>query len=203
MTTQQPKSDPKSVLEWVEERPEVTEEAWLYRSDAVAKEHQTLRTAVNIAERLKVDKKGAELKAANRKLGAARKKLETFEAESVEKGQATKFVFTGIGAQAVDELEWAHPPTAEQIQRFADYYQKRGEPVQDPGVDLDAHSVALIHASMVEPEMSLADVDALWKSRRIQAKERAGLLRAARAAQGAADEMAQLVDLVAALGQSS
>ncbi len=188
-----------SVLDWVEDRPDVTESAWLYRTPDTANEHDRLKSQLQTAKKMMNEASTSNRTKRKGFVTQAQKALDEFEENLRVEGLAREFVFKGIGADAVDQLEWDHPPTEEQVERAKRFYASRNEPYQDPGVDLDGHSISLMAASLVSPEMNRQEIRALWHSNKISPRERSGLMNAARKAQGYKDDESQLADLVKAL----
>lgn len=88
-----------------------------------------------------------ELEKASDELEDARKAA---EAESVE------FKFQSIGRLAYEQLIDDHPATADQKKRA----EKKSDPV--PPWDLDEFPVALIHACLSEPKLTLDQVRQIW-----------------------------------------
>lgn len=104
---------------------------------------------------------GAEAKAhalpddekAQEAVWAAQEAYDAAKAQAVADDVVVSLRFRSVGRHAYDELVHAHQPTEE---------QKADEP--NLGFDPDRFPQALVAASLVEPKMSLADVEALWES---------------------------------------
>lgn len=187
-------------LEWLEARPDVIESAWLYLDSATDQEHQRLITQLATAKRM-VDNANTKTRAKRASyLKSAEAELAAFEEILISDGLARRFDFTLIGADRVDRLEWEHPPTPAQVARAKAYFEARSEPFQDPGVDIDGHSIALIAESSHTPKLDQEQVRAMWFSNKIGPRERASLTGAARRAQGYRDDSNQLAELVNLLG---
>lgn len=66
-------------------------------------------------------------------------------------GEAIEMHFEAISAKEMDRLRAEHKPTAKQIS-------------EGMSINAETYVPALVHATLKEPDLSLADVKALWAS---------------------------------------
>lgn len=114
------------------------------------------RTAVDVAQiRSNSDPKDAQRKL---DLQAAKDAFEALRMELEETDAVVKVTFRGIGRKTYDDLIQDHPPTLEQLAKA----KKDGH--SDLAFNLDTFPPAIVAASMVEPTLTLEQVQEIWDS---------------------------------------
>lgn len=85
-------------------------------------------------------------------------KLRLAEAKAALREDAVTFTFRGIGRKSYDDLVAEHPPTDEQRQKSVEL---TGDP-RNIGFNTDTFPPVVIFRSMIEPEMTQEEVNALY-----------------------------------------
>lgn len=72
------------------------------------------------------------------------------------------FTFRSVGRARFDKLVAEHPATAEQRKQVKEMTAERGMPFDPPKWNLDTFPPAIVAASAVDPELTLAEAQELW-----------------------------------------
>lgn len=127
---------------------------WVPYDNQLAEEYQTAETDWQAAKSfatVRVDDKEAQGRLAEAEEAMNRAKEALREA-------SFRFVFQAVGRKRYEELVTEHPATKEQ-------QRKARELRQDvPEFNEDTFPLALVAASLVEPELDVDDVKRLWES---------------------------------------